>query len=287
MSEELVRNAVAAGLFYEGTKDKLIKQIESCFLHTLGPGKLPERVDGSSRSSIGYISPHAGYMYSGPIAAHTYFNLSLEKKPDTIVIIGPNHTGLGKPISLAPWREWETPLGRIAVDVELRNHLAKNSSVVQLDYAAHLYEHSIEVQIPFIQYLYGNSVRILAIAALDQRPSTAEALANDLLYSIEELGRDVVIIASTDMTHYEPYEDAVKKDMIAYKAMETLEPKELYKVINLHGISMCGPLGVMVLMHIARKIGGGKPRLLKYATSGDVTGDKTAVVGYLSAVFPI
>ncbi len=286
MSEELVRNAVAAGLFYEGSRERLIKQIEWCFLHELGPGRLPEKTNGSSRSSIGYISPHAGYMYSGPIAAHTYFNLSLERKPETIIIIGPNHTGLGKPVSLAPWREWETPLGRITVDVELRNHLARHSRVIQLDYAAHLYEHSIEVQIPFIHYIYGGDVKILAIAALDQRPSTAEAVANDLLYSIEELGRDAVIIASTDMTHYEPHEDAVRKDMIAFKAIESLEVKELYKVINLHGISMCGPLGVMVLMHIARKIGGKKPKILKYATSGDITGDKSAVVGYLSAVFP-
>ncbi len=284
--EELVRHAVAAGLFYEKDPKKLREQIKNCFLHPLGPGRLPEATDGSSRSSIGYLSPHAGYMYSGPIAAHTYLSLSLEKKPETIIIIGPNHTGLGKPLSLAPWREWETPLGRLKVDIELRNYLMRESRILYPEYAAHLYEHSIEVQLPFIQFVYGNDVRILAIAAMDQRPQTAIALAEELIEALDRLGKDAVIIASTDMSHYEPHEIAVEKDMRAFKAMRTLDPDKLYKVIIENNISMCGPLGAMVLMHMARRLGGKEPEILRYATSGDVTGDKSAVVGYLSAVFP-
>ncbi len=286
MIDDITRHPVAAGMFYENRRESLLEQIRSLFLHPIGPGKLPQE-GGKSRESIGYISPHAGYIYSGPVAAHTYYWLSRERKPETIIIIGPNHTGLGPAVSMAPWREWETPLGKIPVDTELRDFLARKSTLIYPEYSAHLYEHSIEVQLPFIQYIYGSEVKILPIAVLNQIPPIAEKLAVELDEALEKLGRDAVIIASTDMTHYEPHEKAVEKDMGAFERIRTLDHKSLFEYLIKNNVSMCGPLGVMVLMIEAKRKGAGEPQLLKYATSGEITGDKDAVVGYLSARFPL
>ncbi len=287
MINGVTRDPVAAGLFYENNPNRLLEQIRQLFLHPLGPGKLPERKDNGKRDSIGYMAPHAGYIYSGPVAAHTYYRLSLEKTPDTIIIIGPNHTGIGPAVSMAPWKEWETPLGKIQVDTELRDYFVRKSRLLYPEYSAHLYEHSIEVQLPFIQYVYKDKVKILPISVLNQMPKIAERLAEELLEAIEELGKDAIIIASTDMTHYEPHDIAVKKDLDTFEIIKTLDHEQLFRFITENNVSMCGPLGVMVLMIIAKKNGGPTPELLKYATSGEITGDKEAVVGYLSARFPL
>ena len=279
---------MAAGMFYENKREKLLDQLKSLFLHKMGPGKQPSITHGYSRESIGYTSPHAGYIYSGPIAAHTYFRLSLEKKPETIIIIGPNHTGLGPAVSMAPWKEWVTPLGKLSVDTELRDYFVKKSTLIYPEYSAHLYEHSIEVQLPFIQYIYKDEdIRILPISVLNQLPNVAEKLAKEILKAKEELNKDIIIIASTDMTHYEPHDNAVKKDLSTFESMTTLDYKQFFKHITTHKITMCGPLGVMVLMIMEKALNNKKPVLLKYATSGDITGEKDAVVGYMSVRFPL
>lgn len=287
MSIELEREPVAAGTFYELRKSSLEEQIRGSYLHNLGPGEVPRQEFGKERLSIGFISPHAGYIYSGPIAAHTYYNLSKEKKPDTIIIIGPNHTGLGPSVSIAPWKFWRTPLGRIQVDEELRDYIIANSKAIIPEFSAHLYEHSVEVQIPFLQHIYGSAVKILPLVMKEQSPRVAEAVARDLLEGIRKLGRDAVLIASTDMSHYEPYDEAIRKDLAAYKKIEEGDPVKFFEFIVKEDISMCGPGGVMVIMHMQRELSGGRAKLLKYATSGDITGDKEAVVGYLSARFPL
>jgi AmmeMemoRadiSam system protein B len=285
--DDVIRHPVAAGMFYENNRDRLLKQMEGLFLHKLGPGKLPSKKFGVKRESIGYTSPHAGYMYSGPVAAHTYYRLSQEKVPDTIIIIGPNHTGLGPAVSMAPWKEWETPLGRIEVDTELRDYFVRKSKLIYPEYSAHLYEHSIEVQLPFIQYIYEDKdVRILPFSVLNQMPFIAEKLASEIEEAVKTLDKDVIIIASTDMTHYEPHDTARKKDLKAFEMMQTLDHNKFFEYITRNNVSMCGPLGVMVLMILEKKRGGKTPELLKYSTSGEVTGDLEAVVGYLSARFP-
>ncbi|MGC9115089.1 MAG: AmmeMemoRadiSam system protein B [Fervidicoccaceae archaeon] len=287
MSLELEREPVAAGTFYEFSKGALEEQIKKAFLHPIGPGKIPDKSEGKERKSFGYISPHAGYMYSGPVAAHTYYAMSKEKKPETIIIIGPNHTGLGPGVSLAPWKYWRTPLGKIEVDEELRDYLIANSKIIIPEYSAHLYEHSIEVQLPFIQFIYGDGVKILPIVMKEQSPRVAEALAHELLDSLTKYKRDFLIIASTDMSHYEPHSTASEKDSKAFEKIKEGDPSKFFEFIIKKEVSMCGPGGVMVLMFIRMKLGGANPILLKYATSGDVTGDREAVVGYLSAMFPI
>lgn len=284
---EDVRNPVVAGTFYEKEPDRLRVQIEWCFKHPIGPGELPKKLNGSTRLSTGYISPHAGYVYSGPVAAHVFYNMSQEKQPETIIIIGPNHTGMGAPIALAPWKEWKTPLGKIKVDLHLRDLIIKKSTIIMPDYEAHSYEHSIEVQLPFIQYLYGDSVKILPIVAMDQSLESAQRVAEELIGFLDETGRDAIVIASTDFNHYEPHDVTVRKDRQAIQAIKSLEPSKFYQTIIEENVSVCGPFGVMVLMFMHKKRGGKPPILLKHATSGETGGDKSYTVGYVSAVFPL
>lgn len=284
---EDIRRPAVAGYFYEADASQLRRRIEWCFRHRIGPGLLPERSGEGERESIGYVVPHAGYVYSGPVAAHAYYALSREKRPETIILIGPNHTGAGPPVSLAPWRKWRTPLGIMEVDVELRDYLVKRGGVIVPDYEAHLFEHSLEVQLPFIQYVYGEEVKILPIVALEQTPSVAEAVVAELEEAVEALGRDAVILASTDFNHYDPHDVTFRKDMRAIEAMESLDVEEFYRVVMREDVSVCGPLGVMVLMLLARRRRGGRPEILAHATSGDTSGDLSHTVGYVAAKFPL
>ena len=285
MIQGLVRPPAVAGFFYESDKDLLLKRIEWSFLHEVGPGSLPPKNRGSRRESLGYIVPHAGYIYSGPVAAHAYYSLSIEKSPETIILIGPNHTGLGSPVSIAPWREWKTPLGRIPIDREMFEWFVRNSSLVMPDYDAHIQEHSIEVQLPYLQYIYNSGIKILPIVAYDQTPEVARGLAEEIRRAIEELGRDVVILASSDLNHYDPHEVTLEKDRKAIDAIMSLDPERFFQTIVRENITVCGPIGIMVLMYLARTITHVKPVVLKHATSGDTSGDKSSVVGYLAAQF--
>ncbi|MET1101400.1 MAG: AmmeMemoRadiSam system protein B [Pyrodictiaceae archaeon] len=274
------RSPAVAGMFYEADADTLKAQIEWAFKHPIGPGRLPEPKTTRKRESIGFVVPHAGYMYSGPIAAHSYYRLALEGAPETIIIIGPNHTGLGSLVSVYPEGEWLTPLGSVKVDSELSRAIAANSDYADLDEKAHLYEHSVEVQLPFLQYIFGSSFRIVPIVVWDQSPRFMQDLAKAIRLAVDQLSRDIVIIASTDFTHYEPYETAYRKDKLAIDAIVSLDPDKLYKVIEENNISMCGPGAVATLLYYARSRGAKGAELLRYATSGDTSGDKSSVVGY-------
>ncbi len=274
------RGPAVAGMFYEADPQGLRGQIEWAFKHPLGPGRLPEKRTETLEPSIGFVSPHAGYMYSGPIAAHVYYRLAMEPIPDTVVIAGPNHTGLGTLVSVYLRGVWITPLGEVEVDEELAKAIVENSSYADIDEKAHIYEHSVEVQIPFLQYIYGSSFRIVPIVLWEQTPETARDLGEAIYRAVESTGRRIVFIASSDFTHYEPHDIAVRKDQEAISAILSLEPERLYRVVTEKNISMCGPGPVMTLLYLARARKAGGAELLKYATSGDVAGDKSSVVGY-------
>lgn len=275
------RPPVVAGLFYESDPQALKERIEWAFTHALGPGKVPKASSTRRKESIGFVSPHAGYVYSGPVAAHTYAKIAEEGNPDTFVILGPNHTGYGAAIAVWAEGSWETPLGEVPVDEELAAEIIKNSRFAKPDTVAHTEEHSIEVQLPFLQYFFGE-VKIVPISVMYQAPQTSKDLADAILKAVEKLGRDIVLIASSDMSHYEPHDVAVVKDRQAISKIIDLDPEGLYTVVMDKNISMCGVGPVMTLLYYARDVGGKGAELLKYATSGDVTGDKTWVVGYAS-----
>jgi AmmeMemoRadiSam system protein B len=273
------RLPAVAGYFYEATSDALINRIKWCFTHSLGPGKLPSRYEGRLKESIGYVVPHAGYMYSGPVAAHAYYRIALEGKPDTFVVLGPNHTGLGTAVSIYDKGVWSTPLGDVEVDSELALEIVRRSNYVDVNYDAHKFEHSIEVQLPFLQYIFG-TFKFVPIVLAYQVPEIAKDLANSIASASKELGRDVIILASSDMTHYEPDDIARKKDHDVLEHIVRLDPMKVFEVINKENVSMCGVGPVLTLLYYANKVGGSKGEVLKYATSGDVTGERDAVVGY-------
>ncbi len=274
-----VRLPAHAGTFYPASKDDLVKAIEDSFLHPVGPGKLPEK-GGSRKPPIAYVAPHAGYMYSGPVAAHVYYDLSTRSRPETIIILGPNHTGLG--LAGSVWVEgyWKTPLGEVEVDSEAARDLAKRSGVVAPDESAHIYEHSVEVQIPFLQYVLGTDFKIVPVVVLNQTLDAAIRLARAYVSMREEsYGDRLLLIATSDLNHYEPYDVSVEKDTAVLKAAESGDPELVWATIERKGVSACGPTPLTAAVASA-KLMSGKVKVLKYANSGDVTGEKAWVVGY-------
>jgi AmmeMemoRadiSam system protein B len=278
-----IRRPTQAGAFYAGSQQSLREQIESCFRHELGPGSLPKVADKKLQNIVGLVCPHAGYMYSGPVAAHGYDRLAQDGKPDIVVILGPNHTGNGS--ALAAMREgaWRTPLGDVEIDTKTADSITHASSIIDVDDSAHAFEHSVEVQLPFLQYLYGSSFKFVPICFLMQDLESSREVGSALAKAL--IAKNAVIIASTDMTHYEPQRSAEKKDKAAIEAVLKLDEAQLYSTVEGFSISMCGPGPTMALVAAAKALGARKAELLCYKTSGDITGDCSAVVGYASIAF--
>ena len=278
-----VRLPCQAGAFYAGRIESLRKQIADCFLHKLGPGKLPVVAEKGPRRIVGLICPHAGYMFSGPVAAHAYYRLALDGKPDVIVAFGPNHTGYGSGLAIMNEGSWRTPLGDVEVDAELARRIVKEARIVDVDESAHRFEHSIEVQLPFLQYLYDSRFKIVPICFLMQDLASAKEVGQAVAKTLAN--ENAVVIASSDMTHYETQEKAMKNDSAALKAVEAMDEEKLYSVIETHGITACGYGPIAALMEATKALGAREAKLLCYKTSGDVIGDYSSVVGYAAACF--
>jgi AmmeMemoRadiSam system protein B len=229
------------------------------------------------REVVAIVVPHAGYYYSGPVAAHAYKELAEDGIFDTAVILGPNHTGYGSPVSLWAGGGWNTPLGEVEVDRKLAQRLL--GDVIKADETAHIHEHSIEVQLPWLQYLYGK-VKIVPITMLAQDIGTARTVGK----SIGRAGDNLIVIASSDLTHYEPHSVAVEKDSSVIEAIIALDEEELYERCERLGCTMCGYGPVAAAIVASREMKGKRAGLLKYATSGDTSGDSSRVVGYGSIV---
>ncbi|MEM3153422.1 MAG: AmmeMemoRadiSam system protein B, partial [Candidatus Bathyarchaeia archaeon] len=271
-----IRLPSQAGAFYAGKAESLKRQIEECFLHELGPGKIPTVVKGPRRI-VGLVCPHAGYMYSGPVAAHAYYNLASDGKPDTVVLFGPNHTGYGSALAVMNEGFWRTPLGDVEVDGETANKIVREARIVDVDDSAHRYEHSIEVQLPFLQYLFGSAFKIVPICFLMQDLHSSSEVGQAVAKVLA--GKNALIIASSDMTHYESQKTAEKKDMLALQAVEAMDEERFYSIIEEHRITACGYGPIIALITAAKALGAREAKLLCYKTSGDVTGDYSAVVG--------
>ena len=267
------REPVVSGTFYAGTPKVLREQIEWCYKHELGPGVVPAVNKEGSREIVALVVPHAGYIYSGPVAAHAYKELADDGVVDTAVVLGPNHSGYGASVSLWLGDAWETPLGKVRINKELAHSLL--GGVIELDETAHIYEHSIEVQLPWLQYLYGE-LKLVPIAMLAQDIETAREVGR----AISRCGGDIVVIASSDFTHYEPHSVATEKDMSMIEAITNFDEEELYKRREVLNCTMCGygPVGAAIVA--AKEMEAKTASLLKYATSGDTTGDFSRVVGY-------
>jgi AmmeMemoRadiSam system protein B len=268
-----IRRPAVAGMFYSGSAGELIEQIEWCYRHELGPGVIPRVNDKGPRQIAAIVVPHAGYCYSGPVAAYAYKELAEDGIFDTAVILGPNHTGYGAPVSL--WLEggWSTPLGEVEVNKKLGQRLLGDA--IEADETAHIHEHSIEVQLPWLQYLYGK-VKIVPITMLAQDIETARRVGK----SIGQAGGNLIVIASSDLTHYEPHSLAMQKDSSVIEAIIALDEEQLYERCERLGCTMCGYGAVAAAIVASKEMKGKKASLLKYATSGDTSGDFSRVVGY-------
>ncbi len=267
------RNAAFAGSFYPSDKKKLEEMINSYLSKA-------QKTIAEKRKTHCIIAPHAGYIYSGQTAAYAFAAL---KKAKTFVIVSPNHTGNGKPISIFPAGTWETPLGKVKVNAELSEKIAKLLGT-ETDIEAHLGEHSIEVQLPFLQRLFGKEIEIVAItlatASLQELKEIGKAIA-----TIAK-GEDLAVIASSDFTHFEPKENAEKKDLAAIKMIEKLSISTFFEAVMSKNLSICGFGAIIAAMSYCQEKGyfkGGK--LLHYDSSATATHDTASVVGYAAIGF--
>jgi len=278
-----VRHPCQVGMFYASTAAALKTQIKTCFTHKLGPGKTPKVLEKGPRSIVGLVCPHAGYMYSGPVAAHSYYNLAMDGKPNVAVILGPNHTGRGSALALMDEGAWLTPLGQAEIDAETAKRIMRESNIIDIDDSAHRFEHSIEVQLPFLQYLYGEKLKFVPICFLMQDLESSRSVGEAVGKALS--GKNALVIASTDMTHYEPQERAEQKDKLAINAALKMDEELYYSTVESKGISTCGYGPVVAAITASRLLNAKRARLLCYKTSGNITGDFSSVVGYASMSF--
>ncbi len=268
-----MRRPCVAGQFYSGSEDGLRRQIEECFRSDIGPGALPE-IGEEKRDIVGCVVPHAGYMYSGPVAAHVYGELAKQVSPETVVIIGFNHRGYGSLASLSN-EDWETPLGVVKTDKETVAELSNDCRLMEIDETGHLDEHSLEVQLPFLQYIYGE----FNMVALSLHYSASDSI-EEIAECISKIEHDALIIASSDFTHYESHESATKKDNDAISHILNMDEKRFLHTVHENNLSICGHTPIAACISTVKKLGAKNAELLKYSTSGEVTGDYGQVVGY-------
>ncbi len=270
-----IRPPYASGVFYLGYMEGLKREVAKC----LGQ----ETIDVEQmKNAIGVIVPHAGYDYSGAVAGKVYRNIRM---PKTFIIIGPNHSGFGSDIAVDTNHSWKTPLGTVDVDEPLAKSIIKKSHAAKEDYDAHRLEHSVEVQLPFLQHLTSGEMTFVPISVRGNlEAETAESVGLAIADAVRDEGRDVLIVASTDLTHYEPLPIAERSDQIAIDAMLTLEPLHMLEVVFEHDISMCGPGPVATMMYAVNDLGATQAELVSYRTSADFSMNDKNVIGYAGIV---
>jgi AmmeMemoRadiSam system protein B len=275
-----MRTPAVAGMFYPKVQHELKTTIKDCFLHEYGPGKLPPSTE--DRKIFGVICPHAGYMYSGPVAAYSYYAIS-SLKPDLAIIIGPNHWGIGCNVATMKEGLWRTPLGDVEVDTNAAIEVNKNSKLIELDFFSHSKDHSLEVQLPMLQEIYSHKFKILPIILINQDHSAAKEIGLTIAKMVKN--KNAVIIGSSDFTHYEENEFAHKQDKALIEPILKMDIDKFYRILHENQVSACGYGAIASTMVACKEIGATKGSLAKYATSGDVTGEKRSVVGYASIIF--
>jgi AmmeMemoRadiSam system protein B len=273
----MIRDAKYAGSWYKGSESALKKSLKTFFeTDSRGPKKAPLVNPDGPREIIGIVSPHAGFVYSGAIAAHAYTELAADGRPEVFIVVGVDHRGSGAgPASVQVDGGWETPLGVAKIDSKIAGDIVSNSNKVMDSTRAHAMEHSLELQIPFLQYVYGEIQFVPVLMS-----SGALSVFQDVGSAISKAcsGKDVVLIASTDFTHFETADSAKTQDEKAINAILEMNEENLYKIVRENAISMCGSTSTVI--KAARDLGASKAILLKYGNSGEVSGDYQSVVGY-------
>jgi len=265
----MLRKPAVAGQFYPADADRLRAFLEGA----VAPESAP--VD-----AVGVVSPHAGYVYSGKIAGAVFGRVRV---PEAVVLLGPNHTGMGTPASIVSRGAWATPLGPAPIHEGLADALKSGGALFEEDALAHTHEHSLEVQLPFL--LHRNpSVRFVPIAFALRDPVEVEEAGEAVAEAVSAWPEPVLLVASSDMTHYEPHDRAREKDAVAIERVLALDARGLLDTVKRFGITMCGAVPTAVLLVAARQLGATRGELVTYATSGEVSGDYGSVVGYAGIV---
>jgi MEMO1 family protein len=269
MATSTIRHAAVAGRFYPRDPDDL---------RTEARGYLDqaEVVDQARLRALGCMVPHAGYVYSGDVAGAVFGRVEI---PECCIVLCPNHTGVGRALAIMSEGAWETPLGAVAIDTELAGALKQAFPLLQEDSAAHRAEHAAEVELPFLQ-LRQPSLRFVPIALGTAQFEALEKLGHALAEVISTQKERVLIVASSDMNHYESDVVTRAKDHRAIERILLLDARGLYDVVRQQQISMCGFGPAVAMLTAARQLGAKSAELVKYGTSGDVSGDRNMVVGY-------
>lgn len=286
----MIRPPAVAGMFYAGTAPELRREIEECFLSSLGPGRLPEAASDGQHALRGLMCPHAGYRYSGSAAAHAFARLAEDGAPETVILLGPNHRAIGAPVAAVASGAFKTPLGEVPIDADTTQTIMARASAVREDTNAHLPEHSLEVQLPFLQTVAPDA-RIVPIIfgrvfsdteTLHQLLEVADVLAA----LVDDPAHHRIILTSTDLMHYVPRDEAYRMDELALQAVREVDGEKLLEVVFRYDISMCGVMPTATMLFALRKLGITRGEVLCHYTSGDVPGgDTRQVVGYSACAF--
>lgn len=261
----MIRKPAVAGQFYPGAKEALKNAVNE-FL----------QFDAQPVKAFGVAAPHAGYIYSGGTAGHTYASAIIPKK---CIVLSPNHTGMGASAAIMTSGEWSTPLGNIPIDEKLASSLKENCNLLTEDMTAHVAEHSLEVQLPFLQAKQPD-LSIVPITFQHLMFEDCEAIGKAIAKTIKECGEDVLIVASTDMNHYENQTTTMHKDDMAIQRVLALDPKGLLSTCGEHRVTMCGVIPTSIMIVACKELGAEEAKLVEHTTSGDTSGDYDSVVGY-------
>jgi AmmeMemoRadiSam system protein B len=283
------RATAVAGMFYPDNAGELRALIDQSFSNQrFGPGKVRSSTlsaNNQHRKIYGIVSPHAGYIYSGAVAANGFYEVASVNFQD-VIMVGPNHYGIGSWVAGMRDGIWETPLGEVQVNSQMADEIKRRSAALDIDDYAHSRDHCLEVQLPFLQYVK-QDFKIVPVVLVSQNRDIALDLGNAISQTIMEMDAldSTLLLASSDFTHYEPNSEAHKKDGELIKTILSLDVNRFYTILERMNISACGYGAIATMMVAAKNLGATRGELLKYATSGDVTGDVSAVVGYSSIVF--
>ena len=276
-----IRKPAVAGQFYPATATELTRQIEENFKDSLGPGHLPEVVESGPRNIVGMVCPHAGYPFSGHTAAYAYDALASDGHPDVAVVVGVNHGRGGLKSAVQMSGAWRTPLGDLMIADDVAKKIAAALPSFVTEPEAFRSEHSLEVQLPFLQYLYEEALLFVPVMMGEQDYETSRKVGEAIAGALD--GRDAVVVASTDMTHYQSAQTARQQDQVLIRRIEAMDAEGLITERATRQISMCGSGPVAATIIAAQAMGATEVQSLAYSNSGDVMPSQD-VVGYYAAV---
>jgi AmmeMemoRadiSam system protein B len=266
----MTRMPAVADRFYPGNPEQLRSAMEIL---------IPAVAETSKQNALAVVMPHAGYVYSGATAGAT---ISRVRVPETVLILGPNHHGRGHALALGT-EDWRMPMGTVPIDRQLATAILHTSSVIAEDQEAHAYEHSLEVQVPFLQQVQ-HQLKIVPIVVAMISYDLCQTVARELAVAIGSLRRPVLMVASSDMSHYESRQQASRKDKLALERILALDPEGLYATVLGQHISMCGVIPATIALLAALELGASRAELVRYTDSGEASGDTSQVVGYAGLI---